>query len=119
MSRAPAKTGLTRPGLTRPGLAASAIDIMVQAPLWATQRGVKATVRRAILEAAIATSTSAGELAIVLTDDTAIRSLNRNWRSKDRPTNVLSFPSHRNGRETPYHLGDIVISYQTTAREAK
>src|SRR5882724_12169048 len=100
MSRAPAK-----PGLTRPGLAASAIDIMVQAPLWATQRGVKATVRRAILEAALATSTSAGELAIVLTDDSAIRSLNHNWRRKDTPTNVLSFPAHRDGRETPRHLG--------------
>jgi probable rRNA maturation factor len=119
MSRAPAKPGLTRPGLTRPGLAASAIDIMVQAPLWATQRGVKATVRRAILEAALATSTSAGELAIVLTDDSAIRSLNHNWRRKDTPTNVLSFPARRNGRETPRHLGDIVIAYQTTAREAE
>src|SRR5882724_1294740 len=96
-----------------------AIDIVVQAPLWATQRGAKATVRRAILEAAIATSTSAGELAIVLTDDSAIRSLNRDWRSKDKPTNVLSFPARRNGRETPHHLGDIVIAYQTTTREAE
>ena len=102
----------------KPAIAAPAIDIVVQAPLWATQRGAKATVRRAILEAAIATSTSAGELAIVLTDDAAIRSLNRDWRSKDKPTNVLSFPTPRNGRETPHHLGDIVIAYQTTAREA-
>jgi probable rRNA maturation factor len=102
----------------KPAIAAPAIDIVVQAPLWATQRGAKATVRRAILEAAIATSTSAGELAIVLTDDAAIRSLNRDWRSKDKPTNVLSFPAPRNGRETPHHLGDIVIAYQTTAREA-
>jgi probable rRNA maturation factor len=105
--------------LAKPGLAVPAIDIMVQAPLWATQRGAKATVRRAIVEAAIATSTSAGELAIVLTDDSAIRSLNHNWRRKNAPTNVLSFPSHRNGWETPRHLGDIVIAYQTTLREAK
>jgi rRNA maturation RNase YbeY len=49
----------------------------------------------------------------------AIRSLNHNWRRKNAPTNVLSFPSHRNGRETPRHLGDIVIAYQTTVREAK
>jgi probable rRNA maturation factor len=103
----------------KPAIAAPAIDIVVQAPLWATQRGAKSTVRRAILEAAIATSTSAGELAIVFTDDSAIRSLNRNWRSKDKPTNVLSFPARRTGRELPHHLGDIVIAYQTTAREAK
>jgi len=114
MKRAPVKAEFAIPALATPS-----IDIMVQEPLWTTQRGAKATVRRAILEAAIATSTSTGELAIVLTDDTAIRSLNRNWRSKDKPTNVLSFPSHRSGRETPHHLGDIVISYQTTAREAK
>ena len=109
MSRAPAK----------PALVAPAIDIVVQAPLWAAQRGAKATLRRAILEAANATSTSAGELAIVLTDDSAIRSLNRNWRGKDESTNVLSFPARRNGQPIPQHLGDIVIAYQTTDREAK
>jgi probable rRNA maturation factor len=103
----------------RPVLVAPAIDIVVQTPLWAGQRGAKATVRRAVLEAATATSTFAGELAIVFTDDSAIKSLNRNWRSKDRPTNVLSFPARRNGPGLPHHLGDIVIAYQTTAREAE
>jgi len=98
---------------------APAIDIVVQAPLWTQQRGAKAMVRRAVLEAASATSTTTGELAIVLTDDSAIRSLNRNWRSKDSTTNVLSFPARQNGREAPRHLGDIVIAYQTTAREAE
>ena len=124
MKRAPAKPvsaipGMAKPAPAKPALATPAIDIVVQEPLWATQRGARATVRRAIAEAAIATSTSAGELAIVLTDDLAIRSLNRDWRSKDKPTNVLSFPTPRKGRETPHHLGDIVIAYQTTAREAK
>ena len=38
-------------------------------------------------------ATSGGELAIVLTDDSAIRALNRDWRGKDQPTNVLSFPA--------------------------
>ena len=35
------------------------------------------------------------ELAIVLTDDSAIRALNRDWRGIDKPTNVLSFPAPR------------------------
>src|SRR5262245_40278615 len=96
-----------KPVIAKPGLAAPAIDIVVQARLWASQRGAKATVRRAIREAAIATSTSAGELAIVLTDDSAIRSLNLNWRRKDKPTNVLSFPAYRKAGDTARHLGDI------------
>ena len=43
--------------------------------------------------AAIAASTPRAELAIVLTDDSAIHALNRDWRGQDEPTNVLSFPA--------------------------
>jgi probable rRNA maturation factor len=61
-----------------------------------------------------------GELAVVLTDDAAIRALNRDWRSKDAATNVLSFPAKeaRPDRRAPRLLGDIVIAYETVAREA-
>ena len=72
-----------------------AVDIVIASPLWTAQRSVKTLLRRAIGEAASATSTAAeGELAIVLTDDAAIRALNRDWRGKDAATNVLSFPAH-------------------------
>jgi probable rRNA maturation factor len=119
--------------------AGPAIDIMVDSPLWKAQRGVKAVLQRAIGEAAAMAATSGGELAIVLTDDSAIRALNRDWRGKDQPTNVLSFPalapsgslprkrgrvrmgdSRRTGaRRGPIRLiGDIVIAYETVAREA-
>ncbi len=56
----------------------------------------------------------------MLTDDSAIRALNRDWRKLDAPTNVLSFPARTAGapRQRPRHLGDIVIAYETTAREA-
>lgn len=66
--------------------------------------------------------TRAGELAIVLTDDSAIRVLNRVWRHQDAPTNVLSFAgSQAAGAHpgAPHHVGDIVIAYETTAREAE
>jgi probable rRNA maturation factor len=66
-------------------------------------------------------STTGGELAILLTDDSAIRALNRDWRGKDEPTNVLSFPAQEacaDGR-APRMLGDIVIAYETAAREAE
>lgn len=56
-----------------------------------------------------------GELSIVLADDAGIQQLNRDWRSKDQPTDVLSFP--QDGAEGPL-LGDIVISVQTAARQA-
>jgi probable rRNA maturation factor len=98
-----------------------AVDIVVASPLWATQRSIKRLLRRAIGEAASVTSTAVGELAIVLTDDSAIRALNRDWRSRDAATNVLSFPTpetdHAHG--TPRLLGDIVIAYETTEREAR
>jgi len=103
------------------------VDIIVDSPLWKARRGVKAVLQRAIAEAAAMAATTEGELAIVLTDDSAIRALNRDWRGKDQPTNVLSFPAPDDvsaprlaggpaGRVRL--LGDIVIAYETMAREA-
>ena len=54
----------------------------------------------------------------MLTDDSAIRALNRQWRGLDAPTNVLSFPAKTSGAGTRV-LGDVVIAYQTVAREAR
>jgi probable rRNA maturation factor len=97
-------------------------------PLWKAHRGLKTVLRRAVAEAAASAATTGGELAIVLTDDSAIRALNRQWRGKDAPTNVLSFPVQGGfpaagpagkGRGAPCLLGDIVIAYETTAREAR
>ena len=56
------------------------------------------------------------ELSIVLGDDAFIRTLNAQWRGKDAPTNVLSFPSPKAMRAMT--LGDIVVAYETSAREA-
>jgi probable rRNA maturation factor len=57
-------------------------------------------------------------VTIVLTDDAAMRSLNRTWRGKDAPTNVLSFA----GSDTPGEmdlLGDVVVAYETAREEAR
>ena len=107
---------MSRSPLRRPALA---VDIVVESPLWKAQRGADAMLRRA-LAAAAALVPSDGELAVVLTDDAAIRALNRDWRSKDAATNVLSFPAKeaRPDRRAPRLLGDIVIAYETVAREA-
>jgi probable rRNA maturation factor len=71
-------------------------------------------IRRVLAGAAEALRVS-GELALVLAGDRALRDLNRRYRGKDRPTDVLSFPAE--GGEVG--LGDIVISVETAARNAR
>ena len=60
------------------------------------------------------------EISLVFTDDDAIRTVNREWRNQDKPTNVLSFPAFPllpGGRPGPM-LGDIVLAEETLRREA-
>lgn len=63
------------------------------------------------------------EASIVLANDDLLQVLNREYRGKDKPTNVLSFASLDSDDplppEGPVHIGDIVLSYQTLDREAK
>lgn len=60
------------------------------------------------------------ELSLVFTSDEAIREINAEWRGKDKPTNVLSFPAfplEPGGKPGPM-LGDIVVARETVEREA-
>jgi probable rRNA maturation factor len=97
------------------------IEVIVRSARWRKQPRAGTIVKKAVLAAAKAVSTPPAELAIVLCDDSAIRALNRKWRGKNTPTNVLAFPAARaaGGKRpaTPY-IGDIIIAYQTAAREA-
>ncbi len=77
------------------------------------------------LEAALADVESQGrdiEVGVRLVDDGAIQALNRDWRGKDQPTNVLSFPLGDPGpiaaADFPWLLGDIVMSYDTVTLES-
>ena len=62
----------------------------------------------------------ASELAVTIVGDRAIRTLNRDYLGKDRPTNVISFPLNEGECSgiNPDVLGDVVISAATAAREA-
>ncbi len=94
------------------------IDVQFQSLLWAAQPLAEKTVRNSVLAAAATLSTLGGEVSIVLTDDSVIRSLNRDWRGIDKPTNVLSFPaSGATTGEGTHLLGDIMIAFQTLERE--
>jgi probable rRNA maturation factor len=94
------------------------IDVVVESDLWNEMAGVRSFARRAIREAAAELATTEAELAIVLTDDSAVRLLNRHWRGIDAPTNVLSFPTTQPLGEPPL-LGDIVLAYETIAAQAR
>ncbi len=59
-----------------------------------------------------------GTLTVVVTTDRRIRSLNRTWRGVDAATDVLSFPGGDDPGPAP-HLGDLVISRDTAARQAR
>jgi probable rRNA maturation factor len=99
---------------TRP---APAIDILIESPLWRSAPDAAAVIRRAIGAAAEMTDATEPprEIAVMLCDDAAMRELNRRWRGRPEPTNVLSFPAA--GRSET--LGDIAIGYETTAHEAE
>ncbi len=55
-----------------------------------------------------------GEVAILITSSAGVRRLNRDFRGKDKPTDVLSFPFSAKGL-----AGDIAISAQAANRQAK
>ena len=79
-----------------------------------TRRIAHARLRRVVLGAGRAMK-AGGEVALVLTGDRAVRALNRRYRGKDKPTDVLSFP----GPGGEAGLGDIVISVDTAAANAR
>jgi probable rRNA maturation factor len=57
------------------------------------------------------------ELSLALVTDPEICALNRQYRGKDKPTDVLSFPLA--DELQPSLLGDVVISVETAARQAQ
>jgi probable rRNA maturation factor len=100
-------------------------EVLVVADCWQAEPDAEAVIHRAITTAAemVDADTAEAELAVMLTDDAGIRMLNSNWRSIDKPTNVLSFPALQPSGgsgpdDAPRMLGDIAIAYETTRKEA-
>jgi probable rRNA maturation factor len=100
-------------------------EVLVVAECWGTEPGAEAVIQRAVAAAAEIVDADVGEaeIAVMLTDDAGIRTLNSNWRGIDKPTNVLSFPalqpaSPSGPDDAPRMLGDIAIAYETTRKEA-
>ena len=100
-------------------------EVLVVADVWQAEPDAETVIHRAISAAAELADADTGdaELAVMLTDDEGIRTLNSNWRGIDKPTNVLSFPALQPSGpvgpdDAPRMLGDIAIAYQTMRREA-
>jgi probable rRNA maturation factor len=100
-------------------------EVLVVADCWQAEPGAESVIHRAIEAAAEVADADAGEaeLAIMLTDDRGIRTLNQNWRGIDKSTNVLSFPALQptgpaGPDDAPRMLGDIAIAYETARKEA-
>jgi len=100
-------------------------DVLVVADCWQSEPEAEAVIQRAIATAAamVDEDVAEAEVAVMLTDDAGIRTLNSKWRGIDKPTNVLSFPAlqpqgARKPGDAPRMLGDIAIAYETMRREA-
>jgi probable rRNA maturation factor len=93
------------------------VDIQVDDPRWRKVRGLAARLRHsaelALLRGKAKRSSS---LTILLASDQRLKQLNRTFRGKNQPTNVLSFPS--DARDDSY-IGDVALAYGVTAVEAK
>ena len=100
-------------------------EVVAAADCWINEPDAEAVIQRAIAAAASAADADVddAELAVMLTDDAGIRTLNKDFRGIDKPTNVLSFPALQptgtsSPDEAPRMLGDIAIAYETLRREA-
>lgn len=100
------------------------VDIKAQSHLWQDALADPAATVSAAAHGACAAlgdrGDVAGELCVVLADNAFVQQLNRDYRGKDQPTNVLSFPSpdiHK--KVEPSCLGDIVLAFEMIAGEAE
>lgn len=97
------------------------IDIAIQYDSWnETFSDIDALVQAAVAQILSALDTpKLGELSIALVSDADIQILNRDYRGKDKPTNVLSFPATNTLDGPAPILGDIVLALETVIREAE
>lgn len=90
----------------------SKVDVVLLDAAWAKALpGVERLVRKAA-RAALGVRTRS--LTVALSDDRRVQALNKRDRKKDKPTNVLSYPSGEKA-----FLGDVVLARQTVWREAR
>jgi len=98
------------------------VEFLETSRLWRGALASRSLARQAIGAALIESGVKlrrGAEVTVHLVDDAEIRSVNAEWREKDAPTNVLSFPAvAASGLAEARLLGDVLIAFETVAREA-
>lgn len=99
------------------------VDVIFQGRLGGYAAGLEDACRRTLQRAARELDLHpSNEISLLLCDSPTIRRINRRWRGKDAPTDVLSFPLNemKAGRQPPPGpLGDIVVALPVARRAAR
>ncbi|HYM74117.1 MAG TPA: rRNA maturation RNase YbeY, partial [Stellaceae bacterium] len=102
----------------------TAVDVTAHCPAWQCACAEAETLARRAARLALARcgAPPAAILDITLADDDTQQALNRTWRGKDAPTNVLAFPAVDPAAPVPAGapvlLGDVILAFETVRREA-
>lgn len=110
------------------------IDVAIQYPDWETtcadcnglvERAITGVFAHCPVAITLVASGVDPEISVVLANDDLVHTLNRDYRGKDKPTNILSFAQLDSDdgwaapdRAGPCALGDLVLAYETVARES-
>ncbi len=101
------------------GAADLSLDVRVADPRWAEALGDIDALCARVLGCAAAEMKQGGDVSILFTADPEMQDLNKRWRGLDKPTDVLSFPADAPDIPgAPKLLGDIALSYETSAKDA-
>ncbi len=120
----PRQSGWMTHGEMAPEQAGLTVDILVKNANWRRLGAVEEEIPRLVHSVFTILgydSSKPLEIGIVLSSDTEVRMLNRAYRGKDMPTNVLSFPMTDPGngdRIGSRLLGEVVLALETILREA-
>ena len=100
------------------------IDVSVQSGQWSSAH--ETLVQRAVqcVLQGLTYTIQSGEVSAVLADDNFVQALNNEYRGKNKPTNVLSFPQNEPDEieiqaQSFLSLGDIILAFETIEREAE
>ncbi len=111
-------TPKNKPGAALPDIQT---DVNALCPDWPDISGILGDVKSALNEHHVFEQFGSGtvEISIVLADNAFVQNLNRDYRGKDKPTNVLSFPQDPVADSKMINLGDVVMAYETVMAESK
>ncbi len=99
------------------------IELRIDDERWNRINNLEETVRRSFNEGLKCTDNSPADIGatIVLSDNLTVKQLNQQWREKDKPTNILSFPApvgEKTDQDRRY-LGDMILAYGIVKSEAE